>query len=287
VTSESAATVAEVLDAATRRLREAGVPDPRRDAAVLLAQVLGTDRGGIIARKPDLVPAATRSRFAELITLRAGRKPLQHLEGFVEFRGRRFEVNSDVLIPRPETEDLVQAVLDAGLPEPVRVADLGTGSGCIAVALAVERSTWRLVAVDLSEAALRVAARNATRHGVAERVTFVKRDFGSVPEPERGGYAVVVSNPPYISDLEWEGLQPEVRDHEPRLALVSGPSGNEAYQVVSRAGAALLRPGGLLAVELGWTSEEAVRRIVADADYQDIIVRPDGSGIPRVLTARR
>jgi release factor glutamine methyltransferase len=287
VTSRAAPTVAAALDEATKRLRKAGVPDPRRDATILLALVLGTDRGGVAARRQDPVSPADATRFAEMIDARAGRKPLQHLEGNTEFRGLELEVNGDVLIPRPETEELVQAVLDAGLPESARIADLGTGSGCIAIALAVERPAWRVHAVDVSAAALRVAARNAAKHGVADRVTFIERDFGSVPEPERGAYDAVVSNPPYVPQDEWEGLQPEVRDHEPRIALVPGPTGNEAYEAVARVAAAMLRPGGLLALELGWKSEPAVRARVAAVAFGEVRVSPDLRGIPRVLTARR
>ncbi len=287
MTAEAAPTVATILEEAARRLREAGVPDPRREAASILAFVLGTDRGGVVARKPDSVATGSAARFAELIALRALRTPLQHLEGRAEFRGLEFEVNADVLIPRPETEELVQAVLDAGLPEAARVADLGTGSGCIAIALAVRRPAWRLHAVDLSAAALRVAKRNAAKHGVAERVAFVECDFATVPDDGRGLYDAVVSNPPYIPEEEWRGLEPEVRDHEPKGALVPGPMGNEAYAALVRAAAIMLRPGGLLALELGWKSSDAVRSMVASSGFNDIGVQPDLQGIPRVLTARR
>lgn len=287
MTAEAALTVAAILEDATRRLREAHVPDPRREAVALLAVALGTDRGGVAARKPDAVAPDDAARFAEMISARTLRKPLQHLAGRAEFRGLEFEVSPDVLIPRPETEDLVQAVLDAGLQDGARVADLGTGSGCIAVALAVARSSWQLVAVDLSTDALRVATRNATTHGVADRVRFVSRDFGTVPGDERGVYDAVVSNPPYVPEDEWQGLQPEVRNYEPRIALVPGPTGNEAYEVVVHAAKDMLRSGGLLALELGWKSEEAVRALVLRDGFHAITVSPDLQGIPRVLTATR
>jgi len=286
VTSGAAPTVAAVLEEATRRLRDAHVPDPHREATALVALALRTDRGGVFARNPDPIGPAEAARVERLIASRVLRVPLQHLEGHAEFRGLEFEVNADVLIPRPETEDLVQLVLDAGLPGSARIADLGTGSGCIAVALAVERPSWRVSAIDLSTAALRVAARNAARHGAAERVTAIARDFAVVPDAERGVYDAVVSNPPYVPEDEWRGLQPEVRDHEPKLALVPGPTGNEAYAAVAEAASSMLRPGGLLALELGWKSESAVRAIVAGAGFQEIEVRPDLQGIPRVLTAR-
>ncbi len=287
MTPEAAPTVAAVLEVATRRLRNAGVPDPRREAASILALVLGTDRGGVVARKPDSVDTVAAARFAELIAARALRVPLQHLEGRAEFRGLEFEVSGDVLIPRPETEDLVQAVLDAGLPAAARVADLGTGSGCIAVALAVERRSWQLVAVDLSAAALRVAARNAAKHGVADRIALVESDFAAPEAAWHGAFDAVVSNPPYIPEAEWRGLAPEVRDHEPKAALVPGPTGHEAYEVIVHAAAVMLRPGGLLAFELGWKSEGAVRTMLVSSGFNELTVRPDVQGISRVLTARR
>ena len=132
-----------------------------------------------------------------------------------------------------------------------------------------------------------VAARNAAKHGVTERVATIKRDFAYVPDVERGIYDAVVSNPPYVPEEEWRGLQPEVRDHEPRIALVPGPTGNEAYEAVARAAGEMLRPGGLLALELGWKSEDAVRGIVVGSGFREIAVLPDMQGIPRVLIARR
>lgn len=284
---EAAPTVASVLEEATGRLRDAGVPEPRREATTLLAIVLGTDRGGVAVRRSDPVAGDAAAQFGELVAARTLRRPLQHLEGRAEFRGLQLEVTRDVLIPRPETEDLVQAIFDAGLPDAAHIADLGTGSGCIAIALAIAHPSWRVVAVDLSAEALRVAERNTSRHGVATRVKLVERDFGTVPNDERGAYDAVVSNPPYVPEEEWEGLQPEVRNYEPRLALVPGPTGNEAYEIVVRVAAEMLRPGGLLALELGWKSAGAVREIVAKAGFHGIAAKPDLQGIPRVLTATR
>jgi release factor glutamine methyltransferase len=287
VTGGAAPTVAAALDEATRRLRDAGVSDPRRDATALLAIVLGTDRGGVVARRPDALSPDAAARMAELIGARASRKPLQHIEGRAEFFGLTLTVTEDVLIPRPETEGLVRAVLDAGLYDTARVADLGTGSGCIALALAAARPGWRLTAVDASRAALAVARANALRHGAADRIEFVESDFGA---PERwaiGAFDAVISNPPYVAEDEWRGLDPEVRDHEPKGALVPGPAGTEAYAAIALAAFAVLAAGGLLALELGWKSEASVRAIVTEAGFQQIDVRPDVHGIPRVLTARK
>jgi release factor glutamine methyltransferase len=285
LTSKAASTVAEILDNGVRRLREAAVDDPARDAASLMSLVLGTDRGGVAARKPDALAEVEASRFAELIDLRARRIPMQYLEEGVEFRGLDLHVGPGALIPRPETDGLVQAVLDAGLGATSRVVDLGTGSGCIAIALAVARAGWRIVAVDLHPEALRVARVNVDRHGVADRVEIALRDFANVPPADRGTFDAVVSNPPYVSAAEWIELAPEVRDHEPRSALVPGPTGHEAYGIVAASAAALLRQGGLLALELGWKSEGAAREAVDAAGFTGTKVRPDGSGIPRVMTA--
>lgn len=287
MTPTAGRTVSDLLEEASRRLREAHVPDPRREAVALLALAAGTDRGGVAASTQDVADGRTAQRLADLLAARERRVPLQHLAGVAEFRGLEFEVGPDVLIPRPETEDLVEAVLDAALPAAAHVADLGTGSGCIAVALAVERRSWQVVAVDSSSDALRVAERNTARHGVAERVRLIARDFAAVADAERGIYDAVVSNPPYVAEEEWGGLQPEVRDHEPRIALVPGPTGYEAYEAVARAASRMLRPSGLLALELGWKSEAAVRAIVLCNGFREIAVSDDMRGIPRVLIARR
>ena len=287
MTPTAGRTVSELLDEASTRLRDAHVPDPRREAVALLAFALGTDRGGVIVRRPDVAAEAAAGRLHDLVSARERRVPLQHLIGVTEFRGLDFEVTPDALIPRPETEDLVEAVLRASLPNMARVADLGTGSGCIAIALAVSRRSWRVDAVDLAPEALRVAARNTVRHGVADRVMLIARDFATVPDDACGIYDAVVSNPPYVAQEEWSGLQPEVRDHEPRIALVPGPTGNEAYEAVVRAAGEMLQPAGLLALELGWKSEAAVREIVLRSGFREIAVSTDVQGIPRVLTARR
>lgn len=287
MTPETGPKVGAVLADAVLRLRAAGVPDPPFAAAAVMALALRTDRGGVAVRLPDPLGPEAAARFAELLDLRVLRKPLQHLSGRTVFRGLDFEVNADVLIPRPETEGLVTAVLGAGIPDVARIADLGTGSGCIAVSLAAAQPLWWLAAVDISERAIHVAGRNAAKHGVTERVRFIVRDFAVVPASELGTYDAVVSNPPYVSASEWDGLDPEVRDHEPRLALVPGPTGNEAYETIVLSAGEMLAKGGLLALELGWKSEAAVRELVAHAGFTHVEVRPDMMGIPRVLTARR
>ena len=281
-----AATVGRLLDEAHRRLDAAHLPDPAREAVALVALALGTDRGGVLVRKPEAAAPAVAERLEALVAARERRVPLQYLAGTVEFCGLVLAVGPGALIPRPETEGLVEAVLSLPLPADARLTDLGTGSGCIAAALATARPGWAVTAVDASPEALAIAATNVARLGLAARVQLVERDFAVAPDPERGLYDAVVSNPPYVPESEWESLQPEVRDHEPRGALVPGPAGDEAYAAIARAAAALLKPGGWLAFELGWKSAPAATRAAVAAGFGEIDIRPDLRGIPRMLLAR-
>ena len=285
MTPPAATTVGDLLEQSTKRLAAAGVPEARREAIALLAHALGVDRGAVLARRPDALAAEAVARVRGMLSARAERRPLQHLTGRVEFDRLAFEVGPAVLIPRPETEGLVDAVVASGLPEQAHVLDLGTGSGCIAIALAVRRPAWRLTALDRSPEALAVARRTALRHGVSGRVTFVEGDFETAAH--RGRFDAIVSNPPYVPEEEWRALAPEVRDHEPKGALVPGPTGLEAYEAIAPLAEATLAPAGLLALELGWTSEADARRIVGRAGFSDVRVLPDLAGIPRVLLARR
>lgn len=276
------------VEAAAERLRRAGVPEPRREAAVLLAWVLGTDRGGVLARRPDPLPAEAAERFESLVSRRERREPFQYLTGREEFCGLEFRVDRRVLVPRPETGLLVEAVLGLELKETARVVDLGTGSGCIATVLAVRRPGWELLAVDRSADALAVARDNAGRHGVLGRMRFLEADLADLAAATEPGEAdAVVSNPPYVSEGEWRELAPEVRDHEPKQALVPGPTGLEAYRSVAPAARRLLRPGGYLVLELGWRSEPGAAAAVVGAGLEVLEVRPDPRSIPRVLVARR
>jgi release factor glutamine methyltransferase len=214
---------------------------------------------------------------------RAAREPLQYLTGECEFLGLMLHVDRAVLVPRPETEELVESVLGWDLPVGATAFDLGTGSGCIAVALAVRRPDLEIVAIDRSAAALAVARANAARHAVASRIRFVHADFAQPLADWGGTGGLVVSNPPYVSEEEWRGLAPEVRDFEPREALVPGPTGHEAYAVVAKSARALLGPGGKLAVELGWKSLAEARAAFAAAGFERIEAFDDARGIARIL----
>lgn len=278
--------VAELLDAAERRLASAGVPDPRLDAEWMLADVLATDRGALLFRRREVPDGTAAARFEGVVTRRQEREPLQHILGSQEFRGLTIEVDGRALIPRPETEGVVQAVLDLGVPSGAEVADLGTGTGCIAIALAVERPDLLVRALDASLAALEVAGRNVRRHGLAGRIDLVHGDLACPPEEWRGMLHAVVSNPPYVPAADWSTLEPEVRDHDPRSALVPGPTGLEAYRALAPAAKRLLRPGGALVLELGYGQAGAVSGIVADAGFERIAVAADLRGVQRVLSAR-
>jgi release factor glutamine methyltransferase len=248
-----------------------------------MAHVLGTDRGGVVARRPDTIAGRDAEAFERLVERRERREPLQYLTGEQEFRGIAFHVDARVLVPRPETEGVVEAALDLRLPDRALVVDLGTGSGCIAVALAVARPDLRLFALDRSPEALEVARLNAARHRVGDRVEFRQGDFADPPQEWSGRMHAVLANPPYVAQAEWEGLSPEVRDFEPSIALVPGLSGLEAYVSVSAAAVRLLRPGGALVFELGFKREPGARAAAAAAGFREIRVLPDLRGLPRVL----
>ncbi|HEX6853346.1 MAG TPA: peptide chain release factor N(5)-glutamine methyltransferase [Candidatus Polarisedimenticolaceae bacterium] len=274
----------EALAEAKRRLERARVPFPNREAEFLVAAVLGCTRGALLARRPDPIDDPTRRRLDAAIARRERREPLQYIEGVAEFRGRPFAVDRRVLVPRPETELVVDAALE-GLPAGAAVADLGTGSGCIAVSIAVERPDATVLAVDLSADALEVARANARRHDVDDRIAFVHGDLADPPAEWRSRCDLVVSNPPYVAEGEWAGLEPEVRDHEPKLALAPGPTGDEAYPRLAVAAAALLRRGGRLVAELGHTNAAGAERAALEAGLTAVTIRPDPRGIARILIA--
>ena len=268
---------------AASRLERAGVAAARAEAQLLLARLLGTDRGGVAARGSDPVDDEIGARFADWVARRERREPFQHITGSAEFHGLEMRVDARALIPRPETEGIVDAALER---EPLSLADLGTGSGCIAVALAVRRTELRVHALDRSGDALELARENARAHGVESRVELRSGDMAAPPEEWRAAMDVVVSNPPYVAEDAWRELEPEVRDHDPREALVPGPTGLEAYPQVARGACELLRPDGVLIVELGQGQAAAVREIFARHGLQPLEVRSDLRGIERVLIAR-
>jgi len=278
-------TLGDLLKQGRRELTGAGLPDAAREADLLLCDLSGLDRGVLRARRDDPADAALIERYADAIRRRACREPHQHIVGTQEFHGLEFLVDRRVLVPRPETEGLVDVVLDADVPDRGRVADLGTGSGCIAVTLAVKRRDLELFALDASEDALVVARENACRHGVEDRIDFLAGDMLSPPQEWWERMDAVVSNPPYVSESEWETLEPEVREYDPKAALVGGATGLEPYAPLLKAARDLLRPEGLLVLEVGFGQAEEVKTIASAAGFRAIRIEPDLRGIPRVVVA--
>ena len=276
-----AARIVDLLDLGRDHLR-GSVDKPRREAALLLGEVLGLDEAQLYARSDDDVPKPAALSYADLIRRRADRVPMAYLVGRREFYGRSFEVDPRVLIPRPETEHLVEAVLDH-VADGSRVLDLGTGSGCIAVTVALERPDASLVATDLSFGALTVAASNCRRHGVDGRVRLVSVDLLSALRLQ--AFDVVVSNPPYIGLDEWDSLMPEVRDHEPPEALFAG-DGLDFYRRLLAAGDRFAA-GQELLVEIGKGQLDGVVELAEGGGFAVDAVVADLAGIPRVVRLRR
>ncbi len=280
----------EALRGGIKTLREASVPSPELAAELLLMHVLGCDRTSLHSHSEREVPAETVALYFRLIDERLTGKPTQYIIGHQEFWGLDFEVTPDVLIPRPETECLVEAVLDWMKSESVaaRGVDVGTGSGCIALALASELPSLALDAVDISSAALGVAARNARRLGLEARVRFRQSDLLAVflEESAQPVFDFVVSNPPYVGRDELDWVQREVKEFEPRAAWGGLENPDELYRRLFSQANCLLRQGGLVAVEIGWLLKDRVTGLLGEG-WTAVEVRQDLSGIPRVVTARR
>ena len=278
--------IVDLLREASQALRDAGVPEARREAGSLLSHVIGKDRTFLISHGEDAVGNDALARFRELVVRRASGEPLQYITGVQDFYGREFRVTPDVLIPRPETELLVEATLEVISDEPAPlICDVGTGSGCIAVTLLCERMEARAVAVDVSDAALAVAEDNARRHGVNERVTFKISDCFDSVEP--AAFDVVVSNPPYVSADALAGLQREVRDHEPLVALSPGADGLSVIRRLVLDAPAFLKTNGYLIMEIGFDQGEKVRQLIDEKHWRLHDVLPDLQGIPRIVVAQK
>lgn len=281
-------TIDEAIERAAERLREAGVPTPEQDAELLLRHVLGCDRARLIAEGRSPLPSEAAGHFDTLVSGRAARRPLQHLVGTQAFWKHEFLVTKDVLIPRPETELVVEESLRLllGHDRPF-VVDVGTGSGCIALSLAAERPDAEVHAIDISPAALAVARANADRLALAGRVLFHEGDLLEPVTALRGRVDLVVSNPPYVDSASRPGLGPEVRDGDPALALFPPDEPYSLYRRLAAGASPLLRPGGGLIVEVGAGMATEVERIVGGAGFVVSKVRPDLQGILRVLVALR
>jgi release factor glutamine methyltransferase len=272
-----------------RRLESAGVPSAPLAAELLLLHTLGRDRAWIYAHPEETVSPEQMSSFFELIAARVAGTPTQYLTGKQEFWGLEFEVTRDVLIPRPETEHVIEVALER-LGEtrrnaPLRVADIGTGSGCIAVALAKELPAARIYATDISAAALAVARRNAERHDVADRILFVESNLlEAVSVPAQ--FDLIVSNPPYIGRSEAQTLPMDVRAREPEVALFGGEDGLALYPSLIKQAGKRLAPGGLLILELGFGQFEPVSELLdVSRGWTRVSAMQDLAGIVRVISA--
>jgi release factor glutamine methyltransferase len=278
-------TIRELVAAASDRLRDAGISQSANLDARLLAQhVLGWDTATLLASAGEDAPAAFPAAYEALIARRAAREPVAYITGHREFYGLELEVTPAVLIPRPETELIVEAVL-ASTPETqlFTMIDVGTGAGNIPIAVAKHRANARIVATDISPKALEVARRNAARHGVESRVMFVEADlFGDLTGP----VDVVTANPPYVPEVSRAGLQPEVGRHEPGVALFGGSNGLATLARLVREAPALLRPGGYLIFEFGLGQDVEVEEMVRASGLTLLDMKRDLQGIARTIVAR-
>jgi release factor glutamine methyltransferase len=334
--SKSHIDVRTALKQGLAQLREAHVPSHTLAAELLLLHVLGRDRTWIYSHPEEKISPADGDRYLALLARRAAGEPTQHLTGKQEFWGLEFEVTPDVLIPRPETEHVIEVALDrlalrerrAGRKqtltgEGLQIADIGTGSACIAIALAKELRGAIIYATDISCAALAVAHRNATRHSVSDRIHFLEcnlldgfihraaanagpsvvgaqhaapllaTDSSSTPRQspltnhQSLLFDLIASNPPYIGRREAATLMREVRDHEPEIALYGGEEGYELYADLITQAAAHLKPGGILVLELGHNSLPAVQPLLDAPTWTNVGVTNDLAGIPRIIAAER
>jgi release factor glutamine methyltransferase len=280
-------TIGEVLKDASKALEGGGVPDARREAGSLLSFVIGKDRTFLISHAEDPVDDDSLDRMREFVGRRAAGEPLQHITGFQDFYGREFRVTPDVLIPRPETELLVEAALEVNTTDNAFICDVGTGSGCIAITLLCEIPGARAVAVDKSAAALEIARDNAAKQAVVDRAVFVVSDCFDALDPREYQFDLIVSNPPYVSESALAGLQREVRDHEPLVALTPGVDGLSVIRRLLTQAPAYLKPKGHLLMEIGFDQGEAVRSLVDEGVWCLVEVHPDLQGIPRIVVLEK
>ncbi len=258
----------------------------RQDAETLVLHVLRKDKAWLLAYWEEEISSAEAGRYSELLERRFRGEPIQYITGEAEFYGLPFRVTPDVLIPRPETEHLVETVIElaAHFPQP-RILDVGTGSGIIAVALAHTLTQARITATDLSGSALAVSHENAERNSVSHLIRFLEGDLLTPVADER--FEIIVSNPPYVPEIDRATLAVEVRDYEPALALFAGEDGLDVCRRLIPAACAALTPGGFLAMEIGYGQSQAIAGLLASSGFERINFVSDLQGIPRVACARR
>ena len=289
--SASQATLGEVIAEARRLLEQAGIDSAGQEAFWIVEHVLCLSAHRVVADRDRLLSHAELAAARGLVGRRVNREPLQYILGTQEFCGLEFDVNPAVLIPRPETELLVEYVAQRiPVERQATIVDVCTGSGCIAVAIARLKPRARLIATDLSNASLNVARHNAARHAVGEHITWLE---GNLLGPLAGQKLescidVIVSNPPYIAEADWATLQPEVRLFEPRDALVAGPQGTELHERLLQEAGQYLSPSGVLIMEIGAGQARAMRRIVDQmSGYRFHKLVYDAAGLERVVIVER
>ena len=278
--------IAEAILQGANKLRKAGVPEARREAGSLLAFLLDKDRTFILSHADHPISGEQETLFQEFLDSRAQGEPAQYITGRQDFYGLEFEVTPAVLIPRPETELLIEAALKlVGASEMVSFCDVGTGSGCIAITLLTQLPRANAIAVDVSASALEIAKRNAARHKVSDRVEFVLSDcFASVPQQT---FDLIVSNPPYVAEDAVATLQREVRDFEPHVALTSGADGLDVIRRLVVDAQRYLKPRGHLLFEIGFDQHEVVGNLIDTQVWELLDIHQDLQGIPRTVALRK
>ena len=277
--------ISEILKSATGILLENGIAEPRREANSLLAFALQKDKTFLIAHSEYELSDEEETNFNKLLERRANREPFQYIVGKQEFYGLDFIVSKDVLIPRPETELIVEAAIEIlKMQENSSFCEVGVGSGCISVSILHENTTATAIGVDISAKALKIARKNAETHKVLERLELKLSDIFDILENET--FDLIVSNPPYIPSEDFDGLQAEVRDFEPQNALTDGKDGLSIVEKIIADAPKFLKPNGFLLMEIGFNQSTEVREMFLPNLWQTVEFLPDLQGIPRILKAR-
>ncbi len=280
--------IADAIYEGAKQLRESGVPEPRREAGSLIAHVLGRDRSFILTNADDQITEEQLRLYREWLNRRGNGEPMQYLTGHQEFFGLDFEVTPDVLIPRPETELLVETALHLSSKDSASfICDVGTGSGCIALTLLHEMREARSIAIDVSTKALAVAKRNAERLTVSDRVEFLAADCFAAFAASSAVFDLIVSNPPYVKESAMAGLQREVRDFEPRTALAAGDDGLTIVRRLLFDAVRFLKTGGHLLFEIGFDQGALVEELIDPNIWKLLDIHKDLQSIPRTVALQK
>jgi release factor glutamine methyltransferase len=276
--------IAQAILQIKETLNQGDVPDARRDAELLVSFVAGKNKTFIVAHPEHELSADETSRLDNLTSRRLAREPLQYILGRQEFYGLEFDVTPDVLIPRPETEILVERAVEFLKPRGNhRFCEIGIGSGCISISVLYQLKNVTAIAGDVSKAALTVSERNAQKHGVRDRIQLIESDvYSNIPNMY---FDAILSNPPYVPERDLTTLQPEVRDHEPQVALTSGAQGLDVIHKLVSGASSRLNDGGALIFEMGFNQSPLVSELFDRHLWQSIEILPDLQGIPRIAFA--